>query len=170
MKIRYTLFTTNFGEGLLASTDKGICSLQIVDSAEELAKNLLFEFPKAGIQRDDHSLTDLVTVVQDYLAGNQQELDLPLDTQGTDFQLAVWSAIGEIPYGETRTYSDVTAAIGKSAKTIRAVGSAVGANPVAFVIPCHRVLRGDGGLGGFRWGLPLKEYLLAIESSNSTTK
>ena len=166
MKIWYTTFATDFGEGLLAATDKGICSLQIVSDAQTLAQNLLFEFPKAGIQRNDDHLAEWATAMQRYLMGEQSELDMPLDVQGTDFQQIVWDAIRTIPYGETRTYSEITALIGKSAQTIRAVGSAVGANPVAFVIPCHRVLREDGGLGGYRWGLELKTHLLKMETAN----
>ena len=104
--------------------------------------------------------------IQGYLASENAALNLPLAVQGTNFQLAVQQAIPTISYGETHTYSEITATIGKSAQTIRVVGSAMGANPVAFVIPCHRVLREGGGLGGYRWGLELKAYLLKMESIN----
>lgn len=163
MKIRYTLFQTDFGEGLLAAHENALVALHIGEDAQVFAQNLLFEFPKAGIQRDDVTLTEWVEQVQDYLAGDITKFSMPVDAQGTDFQQAVWQVIQEIPYGETRAYGQITASIGKSAKTIRAAGSAVGANPIAFVIPCHRVLREDGALGGYRWGLALKDYLLKLE-------
>ena len=121
------------------------------------------EFPHAILQRDDKAMRDVMRALR-LIAEGKQAPDLPVDVTGTAFQARVWEALREIPYGETRTYADIAEEIGEPA-AIRAVGSACGANRVPLTIPCHRVIRTDGTLGGFGWGLEVKESLLASESS-----
>lgn len=119
------------------------------------------EFPQAILKRDDRAMRDVMRALQ-LIAQGKQAPDLPVDVTGTAFQARVWAALREIPFGETRTYADIADQIGEPA-AIRAVGSACGANRVPLTIPCHRVIRTDGSLGGFGWGLEVKEALLASE-------
>ena len=120
------------------------------------------EFPHAILERDDRAMRDVMRALR-LIAEGKQAPDLPVDVTGTAFQARVWAALREIPYGETRSYADIAEEIGEPA-AIRAVGSACGANRVPLTIPCHRVIRTDGSLGGFGWGLEVKESLLASES------
>lgn len=121
------------------------------------------EFPKAIIERDDRAMRDVMKALK-LIAEGKHAPDLPIDVTGTAFQARVWAALREIPYGQTRTYADIAEEIGEPA-AIRAVGSACGANRVPLTIPCHRVIRTDGTLGGFGWGLEVKEELLSREGS-----
>ncbi len=116
----------------------------------------------ARILPDDEPNAEILSQIREYLRGARRGFTLPLDLHGTPFQIAVWKAVREIPYGSLRTYGDIARAIDRPSAT-RAVGQAVGANPVALVIPCHRVVGSSGGLVGYRGGLPLKERLLALE-------
>lgn len=120
------------------------------------------EFPHAILERDDKAMRDVMRALR-LIAEGKQAPELPVDVTGTAFQARVWAALREIPYGETRSYADIAEEIGEPA-AIRAVGSACGANRVPLTIPCHRVIRTDGTLGGFGWGLEVKESLLAAES------
>jgi AraC family transcriptional regulator of adaptative response/methylated-DNA-[protein]-cysteine methyltransferase len=123
------------------------------------------EFPSALIERDDDGLLNVASVLAGAVRGEDDASVLPLDLSGTAFQIRVWEALRTIAAGETRTYSDVANQIG-SPRAIRAVASACAANRVALAVPCHRVIRRDGSLGGYRWGLPVKEALLLAEGSH----
>jgi AraC family transcriptional regulator of adaptative response/methylated-DNA-[protein]-cysteine methyltransferase len=156
--IRWTHFDSPLGEMFIAATSKGICRLTFDDSEETLRRL----FPKAAIVEDDGGLKDLV---EGALAAIERPLampDLPIDVAGTAFQEAVWRELRKIPAGETRSYSEIAAAIG-CPKAVRAVGSANGDNHVCVLIPCHRVIRSDGSLGGYGGGIERKKKLLASE-------
>jgi AraC family transcriptional regulator, regulatory protein of adaptative response / methylated-DNA-[protein]-cysteine methyltransferase len=150
------------GRLLLAATDRGVCRVTMGERADELEAGLRHEFPAAEIKRDDSGLQKWSAAVFSHLEGHQQNLDLPLDIQASVFQRKVWEALRAIPYGKTRSYGEIARAVGKP-KGARAVGHACGTNPVAVVIPCHRVIQQNGSLGGFGWGLKRKEILLAGE-------
>ncbi|MFM9980348.1 MAG: bifunctional transcriptional activator/DNA repair enzyme AdaA [Burkholderiales bacterium] len=160
--IAYTTFHSPLGCILLASTGRGLCSVKIGDTPEALVKTLAAEFSEADLRQDGKALKTEKGQVLAFLSGDATLAKLPLDVRGTVFQQRVWTALRQIPRGETRTYKDLASAIG-APKAVRAVGSACGANPVALVIPCHRALRTDGGLGGYAWGLERKQKLLKIE-------
>ncbi len=162
MAIAYTTFASPLGCILLASTAQGLCSVKLGDRPEALARQLETEFSEADIKEDRRAMKEAKERVLGFLSGDATLNKLPLDIRGTVFQQRVWAALRQIPRGETRTYKDIALAIG-APKAVRAVGSACGANPVALVIPCHRALRTDGGLGGYAWGLGRKEKLLKIE-------
>ena len=162
MAIAYTTFASPLGCILLASTEQGLCSVKLGDNPEALARMLAAEFSEAELKEDRRGLTDIRDRVLAFLSGDGTLNKLPLDILGTVFQQRVWAQLRQIPRGETRTYKDIAQAIG-APKAVRAVGSACGANPVALVIPCHRALRTDGGLGGYAWGVNRKETLLKIE-------
>jgi AraC family transcriptional regulator, regulatory protein of adaptative response / methylated-DNA-[protein]-cysteine methyltransferase len=163
MNIRFSIVPDSMvGKMLVASTDRGICALSFGDTEEELIRSLAAEFPSADITRDDESVDTLVRPVLEHLAGRRPRLDLPLDVQATAFQRLVWEELRRIPYGETRTYTQVAGAVGKPG-AVRAVASACAKNPAALVTPCHRVVRSDGSLAGYRWGIQRKEALLHQE-------
>lgn len=156
--IRWAVVDTMLGNMLLAATDKGICRLSFDEDEAELARR----FPKAEIVAGGAALEDLVKGAIAAIEHPGQMPDLPLDIAGTAFQQAIWNELRRIPAGETRTYADIAAAVGKP-KAVRAAGSANGANNVAVLIPCHRVIRTDGGLGGYAYGTERKEQLLNAE-------
>jgi AraC family transcriptional regulator of adaptative response/methylated-DNA-[protein]-cysteine methyltransferase len=160
--IRYTTRPCPLGYVLVAATDRGICAVQLGDSVAELEAGLRSEFSRATIGRDEAGLSSWVTSVLEHLEGRHSELDLPLDLHATAFQHQVWEALQNIPYGETRSYREIAEAIGNPAAT-RAVARACATNKVAVVIPCHRVVRSDGALGGYRWGMERKAKLLKNE-------
>ena len=161
--IRYACAGSPIGRMLIAATDKGICSIQFADSEEELEQGLKQEFPFALRRRDDHGMATLARQVVQRISGAERSSSLPLDIQATAFQRRVWSYLQSIDFGETRSYSDVAKAI-RQPSAVRAVAHACATNPVAIAIPCHRVLRSNGDLGGYRWGLQRKRALLEIES------
>ncbi len=161
-KIFYTIVHSDLGYLLVATTDKGICSLKIGDHAENLVKILADEFNQATIIYDDKSYQNWLEKILDFVAEKKYNLDLPIDIHGTDFQKKVWQALQNIPYGETRTYQEIANELGKP-KANRAVGNACGANPIALIIPCHRVVCSDGSIGGYHWGIERKQKLLARE-------
>jgi AraC family transcriptional regulator of adaptative response/methylated-DNA-[protein]-cysteine methyltransferase len=143
---------------------RGICFLTHPGAgAEGDEQRIREEFPHAILERDDKAMRDVMRALR-LIAEGKQAPDLPIDVTGTAFQARVWAALREIPYGQTRTYADIAEEIGEPA-AIRAVGSACGANRVPLTIPCHRVIRTDGTLGGFGWGLEVKEELLSREGS-----
>ncbi|MCH9016838.1 MAG: bifunctional DNA-binding transcriptional regulator/O6-methylguanine-DNA methyltransferase Ada [Chloroflexi bacterium] len=164
MNIYHTVVDCPMGRLLVAATDKGVCSVKLGSSGQALEEHLLAEFPSANHQQDGGHLAIWTAEILSYLDGEKTGLDLPLDIQATAFQQQVWQMLRAIPYGETRTYQQVAQTLGKDDSS-RAVGTACGANPVALVIPCHRVLRKDGGLGGYRWGLERKQSLLEMEQA-----
>jgi AraC family transcriptional regulator of adaptative response/methylated-DNA-[protein]-cysteine methyltransferase len=145
---------------LVASTDEGVCAVKLGDDAQRLKKLLTEEFCAAEIA--DAAMPEVEAKVRAFIAGEGTLARVPLDIRGTVFQRRVWEALRRIPRGETRTYGEIARAIGAPA-AVRAVGSACGANPVALVVPCHRAVRTDGGLGGYAWGLGVKKRLLELE-------
>jgi AraC family transcriptional regulator of adaptative response/methylated-DNA-[protein]-cysteine methyltransferase len=162
MQISYAVVPCSLGYLLVASTQKGICAVKLGDRADSLETDLQKEFSGAALLQDNDSRQNSIEQILNFLSGNEPHLDLPLDIRGTAFQQQVWQALQKIPYGETRTYQEIARAIGKP-KAVRAVGGACGANPVALIVPCHRVLKSDGGLGGYAWGSDRKETLLKQE-------
>lgn len=162
--IRWSLIDTALGRVLIATTQRGICMVELGQDDAELESRLHTEFPKAQLQRvdagRDEFLGPRVRAVADTLAGKGAEV--PVDLLGTAFQKKVWDALMKIPKGETRSYAEVAASLG-APRASRAVASACAHNRLAIVVPCHRVVRGDGSLGGYRWGLPMKERLLQRE-------
>ena len=164
MHIGYAIVDCPLGRLLIAATEKGICAVSLGDSDAVLETALHSEYPAAEIQRDGVELSQWVSTLLNHLNGQQPQLDLPIDVQATAFQWRVWQALRAIPYGSTRSYSQVAQALGDP-KATRAVARACASNPVAIVVPCHRVVREDGKLGGYRWGLERKQRLLAQEAS-----
>jgi AraC family transcriptional regulator of adaptative response/methylated-DNA-[protein]-cysteine methyltransferase len=163
MDVRFTTVQTSLGTLLVAITDRGVCAVSLGDSARALEQALREELPNAAIARaDDPQLAHAVMTVVDSIEGRAPASDLPLDLRATAFQLRVWEALRRVPYGETRTYSEIAAAIGQPA-AVRAVASACARNRVAIVVPCHRVIRNDGATGGYRWGAARKRKLLQAE-------
>ncbi len=162
MNISYTIQDCSLGRLLVAATDRGICALSMGDSDAKLEAFLHSEYPNAAIHRDRNGLNRWVDAIVKHVAGRQPQLDLPVDVQATAFQWKVWEALRAIPYGRTQSYSEVARTLGRPTAT-RAVARACATNPVAVVIPCHRVVREDGGLGGYRWGLERKQALLERE-------
>ncbi|MGC8877676.1 MAG: methylated-DNA--[protein]-cysteine S-methyltransferase [Anaerolineae bacterium] len=163
MHIRYACVPCPLGWLLLAATEYGICSLKLGDEATELEQQLCYEFATADLERDEAALHDLLAPILAYLEGRCAPPVLPLDVRATRFQGEVWQALQRIPCGQTRTYGQVAATIGRL-NAARAVARACATNPVALLIPCHRVVRGDGELGGYRWGAQRKAALLRHES------
>jgi AraC family transcriptional regulator of adaptative response/methylated-DNA-[protein]-cysteine methyltransferase len=168
VKIDYTIAASPLGRLLVAVTERGVCAVRMADTDAELEKDLRAEFPSATIARDDTSLQETVTKVLHHLTHNEPHLDLPLDIRATAFQRQVWEKLRAIPYGETVSYADVAKSLGKPG-AVRAVGRACATNPVALVIPCHRVVREDKSLGGYRWGLDRKQKLLDLERAKALT-
>lgn len=161
--IGYTLVPTGLGLALIAATDGGVCAVKLGDAAAPLERDLRREFPNARAVRADDTLASLGRQVRRVLDGSEPAKELPLDIKGTAFQARVWQALRRIPRGETRTYSQVARAIGRP-NAVRAVASACASNHLAVVVPCHRVVRKDGGLGGYRWGIERKQALLEREA------
>jgi len=163
VRIRFTTVPTALGVVLVAATDIGLCSVTLGDDAGQLEAALRREYPAATIDRHDDELRRWAGAVVARMAGHEAER-LPLDVGGTTFQLRVWEALQRIPTGSTRTYAEIAREIGQPSAA-RAVARACASNRLALVIPCHRVVRGDGGLGGYRWGVERKRELLAREGS-----
>ena len=161
--ITYCCFTTQLGEVLIAATAQGLCSLKIGSDEKELKSLLAREFAEAELVEGE--LAELKAKILAFIEGEANLARLPLDIRGTVFQRRVWDELRRIPRGETRTYKEIARAVGAPA-AVRAVGSACGANPVALVVPCHRAVRTDGGLGGYAWGLKRKKKLLALEKKS----
>lgn len=162
MVIQYTIVESSLGYLLVGGTEKGVCAVRLGDTPEALLAELRQSYAAAALTRDDDGLGEWVAALIRHLDGQQPHLELPLDVRATAFQQRVWQELQRIPYGETRSYSQVAAAIGHP-KATRAVANACASNPVAVVVPCHRVVREDGGLGGYRWGIARKEALLDTE-------
>jgi AraC family transcriptional regulator of adaptative response/methylated-DNA-[protein]-cysteine methyltransferase len=165
IRIRFAILPSPLGQLLVAATQSGVCAVRLGDGDAQLERRLRAEFPRAIIEPDaDGSLAAVAAKVLGHVRGDGPAHDLPLDVRGTAFQQQVWRALLAIPYGETRSYAQVATAIGQPNAT-RAVARACATNPVAVVIPCHRVIRSDGSLGGYAGGVERKERLLAIEAS-----
>ncbi len=166
MTIRYAIVPSPLGRLLVAATPRGLCAVRFGESAVDLERGLREEFHAADIHRDDAALRPYVESLLSSLRGERITLDLPLDVRATAFQKKVWDALREIPPGETRSYSDVARTIGDP-KAVRAVATACAHNPVALAVPCHRVVRSDGELAGYRWGIDRKKKLLERERRQS---
>lgn len=167
VRIGYTIVDCPLGRLLVAATGHGVCAVSLGDSDADLVAALVHEYPAAAIERDDAGLSQWVSAILAYLNGQQPHLDLPLDVQATAFQWQVWEALRSIPYGSTRSYREIAQALGQPTAA-RAVARACATNPVALVIPCHRAVRQDGGLGGYRWGLERKRRLLEQERTTAS--
>ena len=161
VRIDYAIVASPLGRLLVALTERGVCAVKMGDTDVELEKDLRAEFPEAKLQRADSRLKDSVQQILNHL-NNNTRIDLPLDIRATAFQRQVWEKLRAIPYGQTLSYGDVAKSVGKPG-AVRAVGRACATNPVALVIPCHRVVREDKSLGGYRWGLERKKKLLDLE-------
>jgi AraC family transcriptional regulator of adaptative response/methylated-DNA-[protein]-cysteine methyltransferase len=161
--INYAIVETELGRLLVAATNKGVCSVMLGDSEASLKADLLKEFPAAEIRLDEKPLGSAVSAIVEHLKSKSPHIDLPVDIRATAFQRQVWEALRVIPYGQTHSYSEVAKAIGQE-KAVRAVARACATNPIALVIPCHRVIREDKSLGGYRWGLERKKKLLEREA------
>ena len=159
-RIGFATFATPLGTALVAATNKGACAVKLGTDSAALERLLAEEFAAAELVREP--LHELRSKILAFIAGEASLSRVPLDIRGTVFQRRVWEALRRIPRGETRTYGEIARAIGAPA-AVRAVGSACGANPVALLVPCHRAVRSDGGLGGYAWGIGTKKRLLQIE-------
>jgi AraC family transcriptional regulator of adaptative response/methylated-DNA-[protein]-cysteine methyltransferase len=164
--IRYTCAESPLGRMLIAATERGICSIQFARSDGELIEGLKREFPFARRKIDEGGLKTWVDALLQHMRGKVLDSDskLPLDIRATAFQRRVWAYLQSIPFGTTRSYSQVAKGIGRPS-AVRAVARACATNPVAVAIPCHRVVRQDGGMGGYRWGIERKKALLELEQS-----
>ena len=162
MQIGYSTMTSPVGQVLVAATGNGVCAVKIGSSEGALVTDLRREYPAAEIRANQKPRAEWLKAITQHLRGDGPTPDLPIDVQATAFQWKVWRELQRIPYGETREYADVARSIGKP-KAARAVARACATNPVALVVPCHRVVPSAGGTGGYRWGAERKEKLLARE-------
>jgi AraC family transcriptional regulator of adaptative response/methylated-DNA-[protein]-cysteine methyltransferase len=163
LRVHYASAPTSLGLVLVATTDKGICKIAFGDDEAPLVDGLRKEFASAELIADPARLAPFIEQIDAYLHGRRQRFDLPLDIAATAFQQRVWEALRRIPYGETRSYSQIAEAVG-SPRAVRAVASACASNPVALAIPCHRVVQKGGALAGYRWGVARKAMLLDAEA------
>lgn len=168
VEIRYTILATGMGKLLMATTERGVCAVRFGENDARLVREIKHDFGAAEIHRDDERLKELASQVQQLLDGSAAALNIPIDIQGTAFQQLVWETLRKIPAGETRTYAEVAASIGRP-KAVRAVANACASNPVAVVVPCHRVVHKNGHLAGYRWGVKRKEMLLEKEHTVAGT-
>ena len=162
-EIRFAIGECSLGSILVAASERGVCAILIGDDPDELARDLQDRFRRAHLIGGDAEFEQLVAKVVGFVEAPALGLDLPLDVRGTAFQQRVWQALREIPAGTTVSYLQVADRIG-APKAVRAVGAAVGANPLAVAIPCHRVIRNDGSLCGYRWGVERKRALIEREA------
>jgi O-6-methylguanine DNA methyltransferase len=169
-RVHTTRVESPIGSFRIASTERGLAYVELPHASGRGLDGWLRRC-MPGAECVDGFAPNRVAVRQivEYLEGKRREFDLNVDLRGTDFQLKVWDALLEIPYGETCSYSDIAARVGQP-NAVRAVGSANGANPVSLVVPCHRVIAADGKLGGYGGGLPLKRKLLAMEQARHPTQ
>jgi len=163
-KIQFSVVDSPLGRLLGAYTEHGVCAVRIGDNDQALERELRAEFSNAEIHKAGDAIHEWITAIVKSLDGERPSSAIPVDAQGTAFQHRVWNALQQIPRGTTLSYSEVAKKIGMPT-AVRAVARACATNPVALVIPCHRVIREDGGLGGYRWGLERKEQLLESEKS-----
>jgi AraC family transcriptional regulator of adaptative response/methylated-DNA-[protein]-cysteine methyltransferase len=161
--IRYTCADSPLGRMLIAATERGICAIQFARTDGELIEGLKREFPFATRKVDDGGLRAWAGALLKHMSGKDLDAALPVDIRATAFQRRVWTYLQSIPFGATQSYKEVAKGIGQPTAA-RAVARACATNPVAVAIPCHRVVRGDGSMGGYRWGMERKEKLLAMES------
>jgi AraC family transcriptional regulator of adaptative response/methylated-DNA-[protein]-cysteine methyltransferase len=162
--IRYACVDSPLGRMLIAATDRGICAIQFAPSDGELIEGLKREFPFATRKPDEGGLQAWIAVLLEKMTGRELNTDLPLDIRATAFQRRVWTYLQSIPFGSTQSYGEVAKAIGQPTAS-RAVARACATNPVAVAIPCHRVVREDGNISGYRWGVERKKALLEMEQT-----
>lgn len=165
LTIRYGIFQAEYGRVLIGATDKGVCAIRIGDSDEEMFRDIKSEFSAANLVEDHESLRALFEQIESYVFGKCSQVEFDLDVDATAFQARVWKALRETRRGERLSYSELAGRIG-SPKAIRAVARACAANPVALVVPCHRIVGADGSLTGYRWGVERKRQLLEIEKKS----
>jgi AraC family transcriptional regulator of adaptative response/methylated-DNA-[protein]-cysteine methyltransferase len=164
MHLEYSITKTSLGHVLVAATERGISAIYLGENDKQLVAELRGEYPKAELTGNSTSHAPWLREVLKRIEGDSPSLDLPLDVQATAFQRRVWQELQKIPLGSTRTYTQVARALGKP-NSVRAVARACATNPVSIVVPCHRVIRTDGQLAGYRWGLKRKQELLEREGS-----
>lgn len=164
-KIRFAVGQCSLGAILVAQSERGICAISIGDDADELVRKLQDQFPRATLIGGDAGFEQTVATVVGFVESPSLGLGLPLDVRGTAFQERVWQALRDIPFGKTMTYTDIARQIGVPG-AVRAVANACGANRLAVAIPCHRVVRSDGSLSGYRWGVERKRQLLEREAKD----
>lgn len=162
-QIQFTIVPCKLGQLLVATTERGVCAIKLGDDPSELERLLFNEFSAARIVRENQAHKVWIQAILNFVAGKEPHLDLPLDVRATAFQKQVWQALQRIPYGQTRTYADIAREIGQPT-AVRAVANACGANPTALIVPCHRVVRSDGSMGGYHWGVERKRQLLLQEA------
>jgi len=155
----WEIINSKVGNLLIEATNKGVCTIHFMDKTDTPP-----EYISANTKTQVNHLSQLKKELTNYFNGNNKEFDVSLDLQGTEFQIKVWNALLEIPYGTTRSYKEQSIAVG-DLKAIRAVGTANGKNPIPIVVPCHRVIGSDGSLTGFAGGVWRKKYLLELESN-----
>jgi len=160
--ITFTVAATPLGRMLVAATERGLCAVRFGESATELERDLREEFHAAELHRDDAAMRHYIELLLASSCGKNTTVELPLDVRATAFQKKVWETLRQIPRGETRTYTDIAREIGDP-RAVRAVARACASNPVAIAVPCHRVVRSDGDLAGYRWGVERKKKLLEAE-------
>ncbi len=158
----YAVTSSPLGRLLVAATERGVCAVKLGDRVRDLEADLRSEYPAATIRRDTGALQDVVARLVAHMDGSEPHVDLPVDVRASAFQWSVWRELRSIPYGETRSYAEVAKAIGKP-KAVRAVARACATNPVAVIIPCHRVIGSNGKLTGYRWGTQRKQALIDVE-------
>jgi AraC family transcriptional regulator of adaptative response/methylated-DNA-[protein]-cysteine methyltransferase len=166
MQIGYSTIASPVGQVLVAATESGVCAVKIGASDAALAADLRREYPAADIRPKQKPRAEWIAAIARHLRGGEPSPDLPIDVRATAFQWKVWRALQRIPYGETRAYAEVARSIGKP-KAVRAVARACATNPVCLVVPCHRVVPSNGGVGGYRWGTDRKAKLLAREKGRA---
>lgn len=165
MRIAYTVASTTLGKVLVAGTERGVSAVYLGENETALLAELQKEYASAEIVRAPERNRNWLREIVKRVEGNAPSVDLPLDLQATAFQRRVWQELQKIPRGTTRTYTQVARALGKP-RSVRAVARACATNPVSIVVPCHRVIRSDGTLAGYRWGLERKEKLLEREAAS----
>jgi AraC family transcriptional regulator of adaptative response/methylated-DNA-[protein]-cysteine methyltransferase len=165
VEIRCTVIATELGKLLVATTSRGVCSVRFGESEAALLRELKRDFKAAKIHRDDSGLEPVANQIKQLVSGSATAMNIPLDLRGTAFQQMVWKELRRIPAGQTRSYTEVAKIIGKPS-AVRAVANACGSNPVALVVPCHRVVQKNGSLAGYRWGVKRKAALLEKEASS----
>jgi AraC family transcriptional regulator of adaptative response/methylated-DNA-[protein]-cysteine methyltransferase len=164
--ITFAIAPTPLGRLLIAATERGLCAVRFGDNAADLERDLRKEFHAAELHRDDTAMRRYVESLLAVVRGEKTTIDLPLDVRATAFQMKVWNKLRQIPRGETRSYGEVAREIGEPG-AVRAVARACASNPIALAVPCHRVVRSDGGLAGYRWGMERKKKLLERERESS---
>jgi AraC family transcriptional regulator of adaptative response/methylated-DNA-[protein]-cysteine methyltransferase len=163
------VIATELGKLLVATTTRGVCAVRFAENEAALLRELKHDFKAAEIRRDDAGLEPVASQVKQLLSGSTAALNIPLDLRGTAFQQMVWKELRRIPSGETRSYTEVAKTIGRP-RAVRAVANACASNPVALVVPCHRVVQKNGSLAGYRWGVKRKAALLEREHSAISTQ